>query len=790
MELPKKDIRCDECDKFKIGNEIVICIDCVETICTDCDTRIHNRGMRIHHHRVPYHPNLYEDKTNPKFKISYFARQCYRNYVSTSRHDIHEEVRKHTFEKLFANTRRGSPMILLEELMQHLQSRLDYPPASILASLEKELSAGSFFHQTIRTFGDFEPLKYFSLCLNSVSLESIVWIIKSIKNDRMQPNETLIHSRFKECFAIKVLMKEWKNFIDSLINDPEMIQKLNRFKDILGEISIKKCEDGSSLFLIKDVDWPYEDLDAVDEAAENYKMFLTFIENFFEEKELNAGVKNNDSLDRNKTKQLKKWLSSVENSHIKTSSNTSESNLKKMLQKESIAKAIPGGKYGCALMLKNCGPEKLRQLSIGKISAFIKHALNKQIIIHHKTLIIKNDRKPNEDPDQKELLICEIKQNILNLLNENKEEGVTLAQLPLQLSRKYGKFYDFQMLGYPKLKNFLLTMIDSIELERSHNNHIKVRIKSKKTSSPRLDTFYNETSSQVVSPKEQTSSRKDSAMSEFNLNRPQNKALQFKGHSTLKSNPFERRCREINNYSWRNGQSHQKSVSDLNDYFDNISKIIIRTVDRNKFGIEIKKLEEEVSKSLKSPFDPRIFGAIDFEDFLVSKMDDYLELQIKKSIRGKTITPGSKNSQLVVYPKNYQAFNSPYMCQAFVPSKHDEYGLFNNIYDRDFTDNISEISQNNLNLGHYTQDSFSDTSFSKLQPIYSSSRETGSKSKPKKTEEDPKLYSGFEFAVVSPIYSLSNTLLNNEDDEDDDVDMNLDNKSLQFVNFLLTDKDA
>jgi len=230
-------------------------------------------------------------------------------------------------------------------------------------------------------------------------------------------------------------------------------------------------------------------------------------------------------------------------------------------------------------------------------------------------------------------------------------------------------------------------------------------------------------------------------------------------------------------------------VSDLTDYFDNISKIIIQTVDRNKFGIEIGKLEEEVSKSLKSPFDPKIFGATDFQDFLVTKMDDYLDLQIKKSIKGKSIIPGSKNSQLVVYPKNYQTFNSPYMCQAFLPSKHDEYGLFNNIYDRDFTDNISEISQNNLNLGQFTQDSFSDTSFSKLQSIYSS-RETGSKSKPKKPEEDQKLYSGFEFAVVSPIYSLSNTLLNNDDDEDDDVDMNLDNKSLQFVNFLLTDKDA
>lgn len=58
------------------------------------------------------------------------------------------------------------------------------------------------FHLTIRRFGDYSSLKYFSLRLNKPSIEAITWIIKSIYLDKMKPTESLIHSRLKECFAI------------------------------------------------------------------------------------------------------------------------------------------------------------------------------------------------------------------------------------------------------------------------------------------------------------------------------------------------------------------------------------------------------------------------------------------------------------------------------------------------------------------------------------------------------------------------------------------------------------
>lgn len=101
--------------------------------------------------------------------------------------------------------------------------------------LEDEINA--LFHLTIRTFGNFPPLKYFSLKLNSVSLESITWIIKSIAQDKMKPTDSLIQSRLKESFAIQIKNK-WKLFIEGLINREKIQKNLNKYQKYLGAIKI------------------------------------------------------------------------------------------------------------------------------------------------------------------------------------------------------------------------------------------------------------------------------------------------------------------------------------------------------------------------------------------------------------------------------------------------------------------------------------------------------------------------------------------------------------------------
>jgi len=49
-----------------------------------------------------------------------------------------------------------------------------------------------------------------SLHLEYLSLQSLVWTIKSIKLDLMTPTEKLVLSRIKECFALKLTPKSWE----------------------------------------------------------------------------------------------------------------------------------------------------------------------------------------------------------------------------------------------------------------------------------------------------------------------------------------------------------------------------------------------------------------------------------------------------------------------------------------------------------------------------------------------------------------------------------------------------
>lgn len=48
---------------------------------------------------------------------------------------------------------------------------------------------GKLIHTTIRKFGESLPINYVSMKLEYISFESIMWILKSIRNDEMTPKE-------------------------------------------------------------------------------------------------------------------------------------------------------------------------------------------------------------------------------------------------------------------------------------------------------------------------------------------------------------------------------------------------------------------------------------------------------------------------------------------------------------------------------------------------------------------------------------------------------------------------
>lgn len=458
---------CDECEKTK--NDLVICLSCEQTICTPCNNHIHNKGNRLKHPRIPQTQNFYKSPQNKKFTIFFLSFSIYKDYFSKNQ-KISELICKLTFEKLLKSTKKGKPMILLTNLRKYLIKKMgdsnllqNKLSECLLLSRKKPL-----FHKTERNLGENLKIVYFSICLDEISLESLIWVLKSIYRDRMEPNQVLVQSRFKEFFALKIPMKDWNIFVKEINENLELKKKMNFYSEIFGLIDVVKNREDNFIFEIKGLKWVYEDNCVVKDDDEDYKEFLRFVDLFFdEEKKSFLGGFENEKI----------GLSSVKNSKLRKASTNSQNKLKSLLKTQNIKKAIPGGMYGCVLLLKNLKNEIFDNLSMGRLHALIKKALKKQIIIHYKTLIIKDKKKNPINEKKKNFLIRQAKERILILLKESGSKGITLAQMHNFLIKRFGKKYDFSKLGFPKLKNFLMT-IDSVYLDHGDNiNHIKAKLR-------------------------------------------------------------------------------------------------------------------------------------------------------------------------------------------------------------------------------------------------------------------------------------------------------------------------
>lgn len=144
-----------------------------------------------------------------------------------------------------------------------------------------------------------------------------------------------------------------------------------------------------------------------------------------------------------------------------------------MLASKGHNRAIPGGKYGCALMTKRCGPESLKSKSLGRILALIKRALDQGVLNHWKTLLVKNNSKPNIDSSIREQNLYECSRNVIELLREHAD-GVSLAQFKQYYNRMFpNKSFDIDTLQFTKLTDFLKTMDEFVVIEkRDKNNNV------------------------------------------------------------------------------------------------------------------------------------------------------------------------------------------------------------------------------------------------------------------------------------------------------------------------------
>jgi hypothetical protein len=297
-------------------------------------------------------------------------------------------------------------------------------------------------------------------------------------------------------------------------------------------------------------------------------------------------------------------------------------------------------------MIKLTGPEELQPLSLGKLCSFVQKALNQNILIYYKTLLIRNNQfdaaSANANTEAKNTKRIEnLKEQILALLKENKS-GLSLAQIPLLLKNKYKKTYNIQSLGFPKLKNLLVTM-DEVDLEKTQGNLLKAVLK--------------------------THGRKNS---EKPLEEPAKNNLGGKKFLTLRNKPLDNKLNNMHYSHLHAGifssdsappAKGYRTVSTLDDYIFKIQSTILDILNQqqNIFGIEVDQLKSELDKRLGTDFYYPIARVDSFQEFLITYLGDYLDIEIKKSIKSaKHSGPLSH----IVYPKNYKL---PTPAKGYVP---------------------------------------------------------------------------------------------------------------------------
>lgn len=91
---------------------------------------------------------------------------------------------------------------------------------------------------------------------------------------------------------------------------------------------------------------------------------------------------------------------------------------------------------------------------------------------------MKAQRKEGEGSQARRAEVEGLKKKFVQLLRENKDRGVTLAQMHNMVQKRFGLKFDLNKLGYSKLKTFLQE-IEGIYFDHGENaNHIKARFKT------------------------------------------------------------------------------------------------------------------------------------------------------------------------------------------------------------------------------------------------------------------------------------------------------------------------
>lgn len=610
-------------------------------------------------------------------------------------YEIQKELRKYAEE--------GEIMLSKSKIIEIL-SKLTKEPETLL----KEAENLNIIHLTVRKFEGYpEKHELYSLVLDHISVESLCWILKTLRKDAMTPTEKIIVSRIKECFGLKISPKQWEKSILSLkyqkfSGDFDPVIKTNPLpKIVISKIKDPLVGNEALILKFKSIDWHVEDQGKIDEKEDNlWKLFISFLNNFFKqqknklqeipekfEKNSESEISNHD-FDSKFRESIEKKESSfgiLLNNPIEYPTLQYEDQLKKnkedIAQQDSIenpeGKSIPGGRYGCAQFVKTCAPEELKKCSLGKLNLYVQEAINRGLIKYHRTLLVKDYSRDEENSylegignlscesiekttflQQRDAKIKALQKTLLEILKENPN-GIALAQIPQFLKTRSPFSFNLQELGFPKLKNFLGSLPQRIKIEMAGtNNSFAYLLDDNKTKNSLTNqnkygkppVWGNQTgySGPLAPPGYGNGLIGGISGLAGNLGGPFGGAqiADYKGNlekSQLKKKFNTLKYPVAENKIANNNRMGRKKVSSLEEYLAKVVGNICNIIAEQCYGIKVDRLYGELCKKLGVEFDYRLFGCQDFYSFLTNFLENESLIYIE-----------IKNYELFVYPKNFR----------------------------------------------------------------------------------------------------------------------------------------
>ena len=332
-------------------------------------------------------------------------------------------------------------------------------------------------------------LNQVSFKLDILTLEDLYWTTKSLVLDRVTATEEIVLARLREAFGLKIKPKILQQLLDKFI-DVIKVQQEQKNGHLLQDgdaldLAVESrtnpyVKDSDSIvFTIKSINTEPEDAIDIDEDHPDWNKFKTFINELFDDDLLLFNNVSSTAETKKKDNFLDKPIYSTEggvstsNIILNNTGTEHQESMSKVNPSNSVTeasniippltKAISGGRYGLAQLIKNFGPSGLSSLSMGKLSRLVQKAVDQGFLKYHQSFLIKTEelKKATKKETENAVSFDKVKQKvdqvfdkIVECLIENKNYK-PVAQLSEVLSRKLGFKFDHKDFGYSKLTHFI-----------------------------------------------------------------------------------------------------------------------------------------------------------------------------------------------------------------------------------------------------------------------------------------------------------------------------------------------